>query len=143
MGPLMCSVGLNGIVSRLKSSIDRGLTPNDFDQRKEQFGNNMKTPPKITPYWRLFLGALNDFMLKFLMVCAVIELAIEVGFADPHERQTGTAPPILTVYYSLDRRFRYFLRCFHRGRCRFVQRLAKGKTILETAGRIRQRQHCK
>ncbi len=40
----------------------------------------------MTPYWRLFLGALDDFMLRFLLVCAVIELSIEVGFADEHER---------------------------------------------------------
>ena len=43
----------------------------------------------MTPYWRLFLGALDDFMLKFLMACACIELSIEVGFAEPEERKTG------------------------------------------------------
>jgi hypothetical protein len=43
----------------------------------------------MTPYWRLFLGALDDFMLRFLLVCAVIELSIEVGFADHEERNTG------------------------------------------------------
>lgn len=81
--------GLQGLLDKLHTSIDKGLTPHDFDQRQAAFGTNFKAPPKINPYWRLFLGALDDFMLKFLMVCAVIELAIEVGFADDHERQTG------------------------------------------------------
>ena len=43
----------------------------------------------MTPYYKLFLGALDDFMLRFLLVCAVVELSIEVGFADSHERNTG------------------------------------------------------
>jgi hypothetical protein len=40
----------------------------------------------MTPYWNLFLGALEDFMMRFLLVCAVIDLAVEVGFAEPEER---------------------------------------------------------
>jgi len=32
------------------------------------------------------LGALDDFMLKLLLVCACVSIAIDVGFADPHER---------------------------------------------------------
>ncbi len=43
----------------------------------------------MTPYWRLFLNAMEDFMLRFLLVCAVVELGIEVGFAEHDERQTG------------------------------------------------------
>jgi magnesium-transporting ATPase (P-type) len=43
----------------------------------------------MTPYWRLFLGALEDFMLRFLLICAVVELSIEVGFADHEERRTA------------------------------------------------------
>jgi hypothetical protein len=43
----------------------------------------------MTPYWRLFLNALEDFMLRFLLVCACVQLAIEVGFSDPEKRKTG------------------------------------------------------
>jgi len=42
----------------------------------------------MTPYWRLFLNALDDFMLKFLSVCAVVQLVIEVSFADASHRST-------------------------------------------------------
>lgn len=54
----------------------------------------------MTPYWRLFLGALDDFMLRFLLVCAVIELSIEVGFADHEERNTGK---YMTLHNGLNR----------------------------------------
>ena len=57
--------------------------------REKHFGSNFKEPSKMTPFWRLFLGALNDFMLKVLMVAAVIEIAVEVGLSDDHKRKTG------------------------------------------------------
>jgi magnesium-transporting ATPase (P-type) len=82
-------VGIPGLCDKLHTNIDRGLTPTDFEARAAQFGSNYKAPPKMTPYWRLFIGALDDFMLRFLLVCAVIELSIEVGFADHEERNTG------------------------------------------------------
>ena len=43
----------------------------------------------MTPYYRLLLGALDDFMLKFLLVCALIDLIVEVGFAEDDERSHG------------------------------------------------------
>ena len=68
--------------------MERGLTPHDFDARTQFFSSNYKAPPKMTPYWRLFLNALDDFMLKFLSVCAVVQLVIEVSFADASHRST-------------------------------------------------------
>jgi len=43
----------------------------------------------MTPYWRLFIAALDDFMLKFLSVCAIVQLVIELSFADESHRSTG------------------------------------------------------
>jgi hypothetical protein len=34
----------------------------------------------------LLLEALDDFMLKLLLVCACISIAVDMGFADEHER---------------------------------------------------------
>jgi hypothetical protein len=60
----------------------------------------------MTPYYKLFLGALDDFMLKFLLVCAVVDLAIEVGFSTPDERITCNTwlyvNHDLTLNYSVD-----------------------------------------
>jgi magnesium-transporting ATPase (P-type) len=35
---------------------------------------------------KLFLGALEDFMLRLLLVCACISIAIDMGFAEEDER---------------------------------------------------------
>lgn len=76
-------------MEKLHTSIDKGLAPHDFEQRIQFFSSNFKAPPKMTPYWRLFLNALDDFMLKFLSVCAVVQLVIEVSFADKDHRSTS------------------------------------------------------
>lgn len=80
------SLGCHGLYEKLKSNFDHGLEGHDFDARANAFGSNYKAPPKRTPYWRLFLGALDDFMLKFLLVCATVQVSIEVGFAEPEDR---------------------------------------------------------
>lgn len=35
------------------------------------------------------MGALDDFMLKLLLVCACISISIDMGFADSHHRSHG------------------------------------------------------
>jgi len=62
------------------------LLPIDFDQREEHFGTNKKPPPRKVSFCSLFFGALDDFMLKLLLVCACISIAIDVGFATPDDR---------------------------------------------------------
>ena len=52
----------------------------DFEQREAQYGSNYKAPPTRTPFCRLFLGALDDFMLKLLMVCAVVSITVDMYF---------------------------------------------------------------
>lgn len=65
-------LGSQAIMEKLKTSLDHGLSPTDFDARTAAFSTNYKAPPVMTPYYKLFFGALDDFMLKFLLVCAVI-----------------------------------------------------------------------
>jgi hypothetical protein len=76
-------------LDKLKSSLEHGLTPADFDARTAAFSTNYKAPPVMTPYWKLFLGALDDFMLKFLLCCAAIQIIIECSFADKDHISTG------------------------------------------------------
>lgn len=73
----------------LRTNYETGLNPIDFDQRDEQYGSNKKPPTKRTPFITLFLGALDDFMLKLLLVCAIVSISIEVGFSDEDHRPTG------------------------------------------------------
>lgn len=94
---------MHALAENLRTSFEHGLTPIDFDQRNEHFGSNKKPPAKRTPFCTLFFGALDDFMLKLLLVCACVSIAIEVGFAEEHDKSHGK--PIrfkLTFIYSLD-----------------------------------------
>jgi len=67
-------------------NLDTGLTSNDLDIREEHFGTNKKEMPPRTPFCVFFMGALDDFMLKMLLVCACINVGFEVGFAKPEDR---------------------------------------------------------
>ena len=50
------------------------------------FGTNYKAPLERTPFCILLLGALDDFMLKILIVCAFFSIGVDVGLAEPEER---------------------------------------------------------
>ncbi len=71
----------------LKTDQYQGLSGADFDDRDAMFGSNYKAPPKLTPFCRFFIGALDDFMLKLLIACACISIVIEMGFG--HDRTIG------------------------------------------------------
>ncbi len=73
----------------LKTNFNSGLTPVDFMERELQFGDNKKPPMIKVSFFNLFFGALDDFMLKLLLVCACISISIDVGFAAPENRNTG------------------------------------------------------
>lgn len=82
-------IGIEGLASKLRTSVDTGLSSNDLDIRVKHFGTNMKDMPPRTPFCQFFIKALDDFMLKFLLVCACINVGFEVGFADDYHRKTG------------------------------------------------------
>jgi hypothetical protein len=77
------------LADKLKSSLETGLIPVDFAEREDHFGSNYKEPAARTPFCKLFFGALDDFMLKLLLVCAVISISFDMGFAGPGELSTG------------------------------------------------------
>jgi magnesium-transporting ATPase (P-type) len=80
---------MQGIAQNLRTNFEVGLTPIDFEQRNEQYGSNKKPPMKRTPFFTLFFGALDDFMLKLLLVCACVSISIDLGFAEGDDRNTG------------------------------------------------------
>jgi len=59
----------------------------------------------MTPFCTLLLGALDDFMLKILIVCATFSIAVDMSFATPEERShawvEGTAILIAVAVVSL------------------------------------------
>ena len=73
----------------LKIDTKNGLGENDkedHDRRDAQFGSNYKPPPKRTPFCTFFLAAMDDFMLKILLVCAFLSIAIDMSLADADHR---------------------------------------------------------
>mmetsp|Transcript_9465 Transcript_9465/g.9189 ORF Transcript_9465/g.9189 Transcript_9465/m.9189 type:complete len:973 (+) Transcript_9465:1130-4048(+) len=74
------------LADKLKSSLDHGLEGNDFQKRDEHFGSNEKEPPPRKGICKLFLEALDDLMLKILIVSAIISIIISMIFADDDER---------------------------------------------------------
>jgi magnesium-transporting ATPase (P-type) len=79
-------IGVNGLVKNLRTNLD---SPNDLEDRVRHFGTNRKEPPERTPYWEFFIKAIDDFMLKLLLVCACVDIGFGVGFAAPEDRSHG------------------------------------------------------
>jgi hypothetical protein len=66
-----------------------GLQGNDFPQRTDYFGNNYRPPMKAKSFCKIFFEALDDFMLKVLIVAATGSLIFEYIGADPDHYSTG------------------------------------------------------
>ena len=89
--------GIGGLSEKLKVNLDMGLSSTDLDIREKHFGTNKKEMPPRTPFWTFFIKALDDFMLKMLLVCACINIGFEVGFAKPKDRSHGKFYTLCTV----------------------------------------------
>ncbi len=77
---------LDSLADKVKTSLKDGLEGNDFEKRDEHFGSNEKAPPPTKGICKLFLEALDDLMLKILIVSAIISIIISMIFADDDER---------------------------------------------------------
>jgi Cation transporter/ATPase, N-terminus len=82
-------LGFEGMCNKLRVDSKVGLTGNDFAERTEKFGNNYREEPVAKTWISLFIGALDDQMLKLLIVCAIFSITFDMILADHEERQTG------------------------------------------------------
>jgi magnesium-transporting ATPase (P-type) len=78
--------GIDGLLGKLKTSMTEGIKGHDLLERDEQFGNNKKADYKTTGICKLFLMALDDLMLKILIVAALISIVVSMIFAESDER---------------------------------------------------------
>jgi magnesium-transporting ATPase (P-type) len=74
--------------------------PGDFDDRSETFGSNFKQVTKRTPFCRLFIGAMEDFMLRILLVCACVSIIFGEAFATDTEGLDTSNFPLFS-YFTL------------------------------------------
>ncbi len=79
------------IADKIGCDLEIGLKGDDLDERERFYGSNRRDPLARTPFCKFFMGALDDFMLKLLLVCAVISISFDMGFADNEERKTGNS----------------------------------------------------
>lgn len=86
---ILCLIGVEGICKKLNVDIKLGLTGEDFPERTQQFGNNYREQIKAKSWFSLFWAALDDFMLKVLIVAAVFSITFDMIIADPHDRSHG------------------------------------------------------
>ena len=64
----------------------KGLTPEQVEESRKKYGNNIVTPSKRVSMWKLFFEKFNDPIIKILIVAAVVSLGIsfvEGGFEEP------------------------------------------------------------
>ena len=79
--------GPEGIAGRLKVDLKIGLTGRDFEARRAHFGHNESEKLKAKSFFTLFIAALDDFMLKVLMVASVFSIVLDMLLASPDHRQ--------------------------------------------------------
>lgn len=81
--------GIEGIVDKLYSSIDKGLSGNkaDIDHRRETFGSNTIPPKPPKTFLQLVCEAVQDITLIILIVAAVVSLVL--SFYKPEDEEKG------------------------------------------------------
>lgn len=77
--------GIEGIADKLNTSLTKGLAGDDLSKRDAEFGTNKKDPPEREGLWNLWLGALDDLMLKILIACAVVSMVISLIFEEENK----------------------------------------------------------
>ncbi|CAD8110921.1 unnamed protein product [Paramecium sonneborni] len=78
--------GLQNLEMSLCTNFTKGLKGDDFKEREILFGNNKKPviPPKT--YIKLLLQALEDFIMRVLLVASIVSIIIGVATADDDHR---------------------------------------------------------
>jgi magnesium-transporting ATPase (P-type) len=65
------------LLEALDTNLENGITSASLEGRTKVFDTHEKEPPKRTPFYELLYGALDDIMLKILMICAVVSMVVD------------------------------------------------------------------
>lgn len=81
--------GVEGIMERLYTSADKGLSGNkaDIDHRRETFGSNTIPPKPPKTFFQLVCEAVQDITLIILIVAAAVSLVL--SFYKPEDEDAG------------------------------------------------------
>ena len=73
--------GAEAIVEKLNSDKDVGITDEDLVDREMYFGSNMREDLKAETCCSMLWTALDDLMLKLLIVCSIVSIVAEMVLA--------------------------------------------------------------
>ena len=68
------------------SSLNKGLSSAQVEQSRLEHGNNLLTPPKKEPVWRLFLEKFKDPIIRILLITLALSVVVSL-----YQYFTGTA----------------------------------------------------
>jgi len=77
---------MQSLLSSLDVTVESGISANSLKSRDNAFDSNYKEPQKRTPFFELLKAALDDFMLKILIVCAFVSIIVDMSLAKPEDR---------------------------------------------------------
>jgi P-type Ca2+ transporter type 2B len=91
--------GVEGIMERLYTSADKGLSGNkqDIDHRRETFGSNTIPPKPPKTFFQLVCEAVQDITLIILIVAALVSLGL--SFYKPEDESEGGVKKITLKFY--------------------------------------------
>jgi hypothetical protein len=84
--------GIEGLLDALQiEDFNKGISTTSLEIRERVYGTNHKDPPGRTGFCNMVLDALDDFMLKLLIVCAIVSIIVEIGFNVHNPAKLATA----------------------------------------------------
>ena len=61
--------------------MSNGVAASSLQARENVFGSHHKDPPTRNSFYSMVFEALDDFMLKVLIVCAFFSIVVDMSFA--------------------------------------------------------------
>ena len=74
--------GLNWLYTGFKTDINKGINKKTVQAREEKYGNNKKEIPDQRSWWYFAWEAMEDFLLRVLVVCGVIAIILEMSIEE-------------------------------------------------------------
>eukprot|EP00882_Tetradesmus_deserticola_P023328 GHRQ01025383.1.p1 GENE.GHRQ01025383.1~~GHRQ01025383.1.p1 ORF type:complete len:162 (+),score=44.19 GHRQ01025383.1:269-754(+) len=63
-------------ISGLRTSLSHGLSREEVDRRREQYGTNELQKEPGTPLWKLVLSQFDDMLVKILLAAALVSFVL-------------------------------------------------------------------
>ena len=88
---LVAKDGLAWLVRGLKTDPKNGINTMTIPDRELHFGSNRKAPPKAKSFWHFAKEALEDFILRLLIVAGIVSIIINEVNSSHGEESAGIA----------------------------------------------------